>query len=341
MSLALEQLLAPISSESPCGSNAYDDLDLGGILSSTLEAVVGGGDGGMVESAGPSAGTGDWSGLLANVGGYFGQTKHLGLAKFALLADLHISGLSGLADGVVLLNQLLSRYWDAVYPIIEDGDAEERLSILTGIDDPLVIEGLGTITVCKGKRAGSYSLDQICSSELDGDPSPTLVEASINETLSDTPDFYERLGVQLVELRQQLNFLRNIVKERLPNEQIRFPGIESKLVVLEGFLSKVGAEPTLSEAGYDDDDEGSADVSAGKGPKVAVANGDITSRADVVKQLDRIIRFYSKSEPTSPVPHLLNRAKKVVNMNFMEIVEEFRLNGNPSIPELFGTKEED
>jgi type VI secretion system protein ImpA len=332
----LEQYLAPVSPQSPCGENDYDDRDLGGILSSMLESVVGGSDRGMVASDSPGQGSGDWTGLLAEVGGFFGRTKNLGLARFALLADLNINGLAGLADGLVLFNQLLSRYWLEVYPRIEDGDFEERLESIARIDDPLVISGLGKVVVAKGKRSGSYTLEQATSSMEKGEPSPSLIEGSVNETLGDDPEFYDRLAAECREIRQQFGFIRDILQEHLGSPSVSFTGIEGRLTQLEAFLAHSAVVPASAIAAGEEVPGGTAPAAA-----VQAQPGEIRTRADVTRALDQLIRFYRKTEPTSPVPHLLYRAKRVVGMDFMEIVQEFRLSGSPAISDVFGALDDD
>jgi type VI secretion system protein ImpA len=50
--------------------------------------------------------------------------------------------------------------------------------------------------------------------------------------------------------------------------------------------------------------------------------GDITSTADVSAALDKIISYYRRNEPSSPVPLLLERAKRLVSQDFMEILSD-------------------
>jgi type VI secretion system protein ImpA len=54
----------------------------------------------------------------------------------------------------------------------------------------------------------------------------------------------------------------------------------------------------------------------------AAALGAITSREDVVRLLDRICEYYERNEPSSPVPLLLRRCKRLVSANFMDIVRD-------------------
>jgi len=298
-----------------------------------LDSVVGGGDGRMFAGE-RTQGSGDWSGLLAEVIGYFGRTKNLGLARFALLAAMNLDGLSGLADGVVLYNQLLSHYWEDVYPRIEGGNFEERLESISHIDDPFVASSLGNIVVAKGKRSGSYTLDQALSSMNRGEPSPSLIEGSVNETISADPEFYDKLAAQCQEVRQQLGFIRDILQKHVGSPSVSFSKVEGRLSQLEAFLTHSAVAPAGSAPTEERADSDAPIASAKAQP------GEIRNRTDVVRAIDQIIRFYRKTEPTSPVPHLLHRAKRVVSMDFMEIVEEFRLNGSPAIGEVFGALDE-
>ena len=43
--------------------------------------------------------------------------------------------------------------------------------------------------------------------------------------------------------------------------------------------------------------------------------------------LDRIIAYYARSEPSSPVPMLLERAKRMVGADFLTIIKEMAPDG--------------
>ncbi|MDL2354005.1 MAG: type VI secretion system protein TssA, partial [Pseudomonadota bacterium] len=51
-------------------------------------------------------------------------------------------------------------------------------------------------------------------------------------------------------------------------------------------------------------------------------SGEIDSRADVVRMLDKILAYYARCEPSSPVPMLLERAKRLAPKSFFEIMED-------------------
>jgi type VI secretion system protein ImpA len=53
----------------------------------------------------------------------------------------------------------------------------------------------------------------------------------------------------------------------------------------------------------------------------------IGSRDDVVKCLDLVITFYDRTEPSSPIPHLARRVRRMVHMDFMELMEDLAPSG--------------
>ena len=52
--------------------------------------------------------------------------------------------------------------------------------------------------------------------------------------------------------------------------------------------------------------------------------GVVQSRNDAIRAINSIISYYRANEPASPVPLLLERAKKLVNNDFLGIIRNFR-----------------
>ena len=67
----------------------------------------------------------------------------------------------------------------------------------------------------------------------------------------------------------------------------------------------------------------------------------INSRKDVIRVLDQICSYYDQNEPASPVPLLLKRARKLVEKNFIEIVEDLVPDSAAQIKKLIGGVTED
>ncbi len=70
-----------------------------------------------------------------------------------------------------------------------------------------------------------------------------------------------------------------------------------------------------------------------------VIAGGVNSRRDVEKALDMIIAFYERTEPSSPIPHIARRLRKMVPMNFVQLMEEIAPSGMKEFRNIAGTDE--
>jgi type VI secretion system protein ImpA len=55
--------------------------------------------------------------------------------------------------------------------------------------------------------------------------------------------------------------------------------------------------------------------------------GEIVSPDDVAQALERICEYYRKHEPSSPIPLLLQRAKRLISKDFLEIIRDLAPSG--------------
>lgn len=65
----------------------------------------------------------------------------------------------------------------------------------------------------------------------------------------------------------------------------------------------------------------------------------ISSREDVVKCLDLVVAFYDRTEPSSPIPHLARRVRRMVHMDFVELMEDLAPSGLKEFRLLAGVPE--
>jgi type VI secretion system protein ImpA len=86
--------------------------------------------------------------------------------------------------------------------------------------------------------------------------------------------------------------------------------------------------------------EGEADAGDGAVADPRAAPGEIRTRDDVVRTLDRVIDYYRRFEPTSPVPLLMRRAKRLARMEFMDIIRDLAPDAIPSVETIRGPEDE-
>jgi type VI secretion system protein ImpA len=65
-------------------------------------------------------------------------------------------------------------------------------------------------------------------------------------------------------------------------------------------------------------------------------SGEIQSREDVLRSIDAICAYYARSEPSSPVPLILQRGKRLVTMSFGEILKELLPESLPNMQKISG-----
>lgn len=327
----VDALLQPVDAAAPCGPNLeYDPLFV------ALEhAVLGKPEvqyGDTVTAAVPP----DWKAVRRMAAELIGRSRDLRLAVHLLRADLALAGIDGMADGVRLVERLLDERWDSVHPQLDaddDMDPMLRINSLAIFTDPATIlndvkhavlidlPGLGPLSL--------RTLD-IASGELappDGEEKVAL--ASIDLALADTDE--AGLAAAVERLARTLDSVVNIeallVRKVGSSQALNLDGLTRPLRRARDFLAQrlaarggapgAPASPAASGAG----------APAGASAQAAVAGGEIASRADVVRMLDKLTRYYAQHEPSSPVPLLLERAKRLVPKNFFEIMEDLAPEG--------------
>ena len=85
-----------------------------------------------------------------------------------------------------------------------------------------------------------------------------------------------------------------------------------------------------------------ADTSGGAAaaPAARAVAGEITSSHDVEQAIDRIMKYYSRYEPSSPVPMILARAKRLVGADFLTIMADIAPAGQDNVKLIGGIEDE-
>ncbi|HWT50770.1 MAG TPA: hypothetical protein VN113_01145, partial [Caulobacter sp.] len=87
----------------------------------------------------------------------------------------------------------------------------------------------------------------------------------------------------------------------------------------------------------EDGDAGGGGAGTGKSPR----SGGLASRADAVRILQQVAEFLRKAEPSSPAPMFVDRAIKLLQMDFNAIVRELMPDSKDRIEMLGGISLDD
>ncbi len=323
----VEQLLQEVSAEEPCGENLEYDTDY-----ADLERAARGKEEHSMGDVVVAAEDPDWADVEARAAGLLARSKDLRIASYLARAQLHTNGLEGFSSGLELLRGLLERYWDTVYPQLDaDDDSDPTLrvnSIMSLCDPATALSPLRATPLVKSRNFGTVRYRDIAldSGELSsangaGDQAlePAAIEAAFAECNLDV------LQATHGAVRSALDHVAAI--EATVTEKVgaaNAPNLE-ELIHLLNAIEKALAGKITARVGdgelADGDDDAVADGDGGAVESAGRA-GPIRSREDVVRAIDRICEFYQRNEPSSPVPLLLRRARRLVAKDFMEILRD-------------------
>ena len=286
-----------------------------------------------------------------------GKTKDLRVAAWLTRAELANRGLPGLADGLKLIATLLETFWESCYPMLdrdEGDDPIERMNVLANLSpDPAQSYGSATTealmrslrgaAIVESREVGRFTvrdLDYVLGrmSPPAGQTAPPAgLLAAAWKTGDPAANQAKRDGIQI-----GLAAIQAIVKQFSDHS-----GQRPSLDLLQQTLKRVGEfystqdAEAAAEAGDgavegDDsaghDELGSAGSGAGKPPR----SGGLASRADAVRILQQVATFLRKAEPSSPAPMFIDRAVKLLTMDFNAIVKELMPDSRDRIEMLGG-----
>jgi len=240
-----------------------------------------------------------------------------------------------MADGLELVEGLLTQYWDGFHPKLDpddDNDPLERMNIIASlaatpgtVGDPLKFQSrLREAPLCESKQIGRFSLRDIMIAKgdlsppagMDSPPDLALIEGAFSETEIET---LQQFGQDAKRAKETAERLDAWITETVgPTNAPNLASLHELLALIHKTLQE-----HLARRGYGDapdEAEGSSGGgSAGPGDPI---RGSVQSNSDVIMLLGKICEFYQREEPSSPVPLLLRRAERLVGKDFIEVVRD-------------------
>lgn len=335
-----ESLFDPISEDNPCGEDiSYlpEFLELDTLIEGKAETQ-------FSEAVKP-----EWKLIARRCVDLFKISKHLQVATVLCVAALETKGLVGAADAAELLSKLLREYWETIYPRLDPDDKFdplERMNIIGSLTSPMgtfgdnyrYIERLAEAPLTNSPQLGRLSFSQV-RREPGTDGSDAANDQLAHEAaFRDTPPAeLEEISNAIQRLigafREMNTFLNSVPgSDKAPNFDLVMRQLAELAKAVAPYLEKppvpvdavAGASPSLAPSG------------SGPGPSVP---GTIQNRSDVVAAIDRICDFYNRAEPSSPVPLMLQRAKRLVNSDFMSIMSDIAPEAVTNLKNLVGLTE--
>jgi type VI secretion system protein ImpA len=346
----LDALVAPVSDAAPAGANLEYEAEFRALE----EAAVGKREQQMGSGTIPGEPP-NFNLLFTKSLALLERSKDLRIAGHLTRAAIEKHGFTGLYEGLSLIRRLLEKHWAAIHPQLDPDDGNDptmRISALSVLISPEFLTALRGAPLLVTQVAGPISLRHfaIAAGEV---PQPTD-GPKVDTSLLDA-GFREVPLANLQALAAALDSARNELKALSTAFQVGAgaagPDFSSLDRVLHQAQTAVRprlaartaeqAGAALSAAGTPGNGAGNgAEAGAAAAPAVGPISGSVRSRDDVVMLLDKICGYYERNEPSSPLPLLLARCRKLATLSFIDIVKDMAPGALQQVEVIAGTKTE-
>jgi type VI secretion system protein ImpA len=328
----IDELVVELGADEPCGPDLeYDPQMVELLRESEGKPEVQYGD--TVTPAVPP----EWKVVKKLALGLSARTRDLRVALLLLRSLMALHGMEGMAEGLTLVRRLLAERWDFVHPQLDPDDNLDptmRVNALVALADPVTIvrefKECGFINL---PGLGPFSLRQLeyVSGEVPWPASMNKLElTTIDASIKDIPD--EQMVANNARLQAAYEAMEGIEdtlsRQVGSSHMINLDPLRKGLKRVRDFaLDRTAGAPAPEAAAGGDAESVGSGTGGTSGARPAPISGEITSREDVSRMLDKICVYYAKYEPSSPVPLLLQRAQRLLSKSFFEILEDLAPDG--------------
>jgi type VI secretion system protein ImpA len=322
-------LLEPISVDRPCGQSLDDTGD-----TALLEAYQIFGQDSLDPPKGPqpkreprkSDRPPNWAELQELAGACVAKSKDFRALAHLGACALRTQGLVAFVDLLAVAHHWLETYWDTVYPLVEE-DAVLRTNALTCFSDrSAIIDGLRRAPLVVGPlgRFSYRDLEAAAAPAPEGEDAPpppdhkAIAGAFGAMPIADLRTLHDRV----IEGAASLNAIERRMQEGAGVEAS--PALDGVLALLGSIAAALKtrlADHPDAVAGVDEAGAGGTDAAG------AAGLGAVRTRQDAIRALDAVADFFRRSEPSSPVPLIVDRAKRLVSKDFLEVLAELAPTG--------------
>ncbi len=318
-----ESLLQPLSGEQPCGQNlddtgglvAFDALRLFGQTRSP-EAPPDTDD--ADKEAAKAKPPIEWPRVQSDALEALGKSKDLRLLAYLGTAALRTEGLPAFSRVLTTASQWLEAYWPQVYPLLDE-DAIARRNALNCLADPMaVVDRVWRLPIVESRQHGRFGLRDLEIARGQAAPGPLEAkpdEGAIRAAFAEMPmEDLTLLDRSVSDAMTALNSIdARMRSEGGPDVAPDFAPLSTQFAKLNRFLR----EQVEARNG-----SGAATAAGGDGAAASFAVGGIGSRQDAIRALDAVADYFRRNEPSSPIPLFVDRAKRLVAKDFLEVLAD-------------------
>jgi type VI secretion system protein ImpA len=341
-------LLAPVSDGEPSGPNLEFDQEFGALNRAAEGKPERQSGNAVIPAEDP-----DWRDVETLAAGLLERTRDLRALVHLGVASLHRGGLPAYASALTLTRELLETRWDSIHPQLDpedDNDPTARKNALENLAHPrLVLRYLRQLPVTTSRVARMTWRDlALATGKLEPDageskPTADAVRGAFND--SDAAQV-AAAGAACTEALAALNGIEKVFSDNAgygmgPD----FKDLPKLLFDLAGFIKEYGPSPdTVATPAAEIETAGEARPAAAAarpaGGNAAALVTEIGTRTDAVRLLGLICQYYRRHEPSSPLPLLLDRALRLADKSFLDILRDLAPDGLMQAQNVVGAHDE-
>ncbi len=352
--------LRPLEGENPSGESLRDDPafhEIERLTQPRVEVTRDERNNPIAETAVPV----DWAEVLRQAEALRPRGRDLRLLVIVTRALANERGLAGLGDGLTLIGRALAEHWDTLHPELRDGPprdaARRRVNALAQLQaDPggllgdlraremMAPRGVGRVTGRDLER-GVLSVQDVLADapRMATEADRAALAAAQDDLLSRVgrgckaqaeadPEGLARMLAEARAAGEAVAGVESALREKLGETAPALADLARFLAGVAGSLERAAPAAGGEAAPVAEGAAPAAGALAGTAPVVArsVSGGfpdGLATREDVVKCLDLVIAFYDRTEPSSPIPHLVRRVRRMVPMDFLQLMEDLAPSG--------------
>jgi type VI secretion system protein ImpA len=261
----------------------------------------------------------DWGEVKSRALEALARSKDLRLLAHLSAAVLRTEGLTAFTETLTVAAQWLERYWTETFPQVTEDTVLRQSALNCFADRMAVIDGLRRTPLVTSRQHGSVTLRDLdlAGGEVqlrEGEARPD--QAALSAALAAMPaeeltPLHAGAAAGLAALKRLDGRMREAAgSDAAPD----FSNLSMQLQRIERVLATQSAARGSN-----------SDVPAEAAPSQAAAVGTpgaIRTRQDAIRALDAVSEFFRSTEPSSPIPLIVDRAKRLVSKDFLEVLAD-------------------
>lgn len=342
----IDALLAPISEEAPAGGDPRADSSANSLYYRVKDArnAARASERAAVEIGGPVPD--EWGVVVdTSMEVLSGYAKDLEIAAWMVEALTRIEGFAGLRDGLKTITGIVTGFWDACFPELDEDGIDGKVSAIAGLSGSgavgTLIQPLRLAPLTRGSQWNLSLWNYEQATELDKVADPARRQERIDngaitmeqfqQSVAETPaPHFLELSRTLDECIKALSQMSDAFDAVAGSEAPSTSGLRDLLQEVRSAVRHFAADKLASAEAMAEDEAGeegtgnSEDGSAAPGEATPAARkvGGYSSREEALADLTRISGFFRKTEPHSPISYTLEEAVRRARMTLPELLEE-------------------